>query len=71
MRIAGRARSRSPRWAPLAFQRMTASEISRATSSPAPTAERAKNLPEYAEHNGMLQDAREQAERLTAKAPGR
>ncbi len=34
-------------------------------------AERLKNLPEYAEHSGMLQDARDQAERLTAQAPGR
>jgi hypothetical protein len=33
-------------------------------------AERAKNLPEYTEHSQMLQDARDQAERLTAKPSG-
>jgi hypothetical protein len=33
--------------------------------------ERAKNLPEYAEHTGMLQETRDQAERLVPKAAGR
>ncbi len=32
--------------------------------------ERAKNLPEYAEHTGMLQEARDEAERLTAAPKG-
>ena len=33
--------------------------------------ERAKNLPEYAEHSTMLQGARDEAERLVPKAAGR
>ena len=33
--------------------------------------ERAKNLPEYAEHSTMLQEARDEAERLLPKAAGR
>ncbi len=32
--------------------------------------ERAKNLPEYAEHTTMLQEARDEAERLTARPAG-
>ncbi len=33
--------------------------------------ERAKNLPEYAEHTTMLQEARDEAERLTSKPAGK
>lgn len=35
------------------------------------TSERAKNLPEYREHTTMLQEARDEAERLVPKAAGR
>ena len=33
--------------------------------------ERARNLPEYAEHSSMLQEARDEAERLVPKAAGK